>query len=94
MTRGLVPRPALLTLGALLISAGCASTSSVPLQGAGDPKAFKHFRHPTTGDLQRCERGEWGWTKGVWDVIAYDKCRDTLEDKGYRFEPQYPGDRR
>jgi hypothetical protein len=77
-----------------LILAGCASTSSIPLPGSGDPKAYKHFRHPATGDLQRCERGEWGWTKGVWDVIAYDKCRDTLEAKGYRFEPQYPDDRR
>jgi hypothetical protein len=84
----------LAVLSATLIVAGCASTSSVPLPGAGDPKTYKHFRHPTTGDVQRCERGEWGWTKGVWDVIAYDKCRDTLEAKGYRFEPQYPDDRR
>jgi hypothetical protein len=47
-----------------LLAGGCASTSSVPLHGAGDPKQFAVFRHPTSGDVQRCERAEWGWNKG------------------------------
>ena len=70
----------------VLLAGGCASTSSAPLHGAGDPKQFTHFRHPTTGDVQRCERAEWGWHKGVWDVLAADKCKSALEAQGYRRE--------
>lgn len=73
-------------LAMILLAGGCTSTSSVPLQGAGDPKQFAVFRHPTTGDIQRCQRAEWGMGKGVWDLMAADKCRSTLEARGYRQE--------
>jgi hypothetical protein len=85
------PALVIVVLASLLVLAGgCASTSSVPLQGAGDPKQFAVFRHPTTGDVQRCQRAEWGWSKGLWDVLAFDKCKSTLEAQGYRRDPPAP----
>lgn len=69
-----------------LLAGGCSSTSSVPLQGAGDPKQFDVFRNPATGDVQRCQRAEWGWSKGLWDIMAAGKCKSGLEARGYRRE--------
>jgi len=73
-------------LAIVLLAGGCASTSSVPLPGVGDPNQFTVFRHPTTGDVQRCQRAEYGWGKGVWDLLAADKCKSALEAQGYRRE--------
>lgn len=75
-----------LALAMVMLAGGCSSASSVPLHGAGDPKQFIVFHHPTTGDVQRCQRAEWGWSKGVWDLMAADKCKSALEAQGYRPE--------
>jgi uncharacterized protein YceK len=85
-----------MVLAMVLLAGGCASTSSVPLPGAGDPERFVNFRHPATGDVQRCERVKWcdqlavscggGGRKGWWDVMAADKCKSALEAQGYRPE--------
>ena len=79
-------KPSIVLAMLAVLVGGCSSTSSVPLPGAGDPKQFSVFRHPATGDVQRCQRAEWGWSKGVWDLMAADKCASTLEAQGYRRE--------
>lgn len=76
-------KPFLLLFSSVLLAAGCARTSSVPFAGAGDPTQFAVYRHPTTGDVQRCQRAQWGMNKGLWDVLSADKCKSGLEERGY-----------